>query len=79
MKKILIITLIGFSLSSYSTEKNRIKLKKTSSVEINCDKVYTQTRDAALAQGFTIGSAQQIGAAAYYSCKNSNRKAVTAE
>lgn len=79
MKKILIITLIGFSLSGYATEKNKIKAKKISSVEINCDKVYTQTRDAALAQGFTIGSAQQIGAAAYYSCKNSNRKAVTAE
>lgn len=80
MKKIIMIVLIGTCFSGYSNGIRAKKiLKKNQTVEIDCDKVYVDTRNAALKQGFTIGPAQQIGLAAYYSCKNSNRKSVSIE
>ncbi len=48
----------------FSVEKKSL-IKKADA----CTDVYRATRDAALAEGFNYTKAQQIGAAAYYSCR----------
>ncbi len=64
MKKILTTTLLFVTFISFSNTKT----------ETNCTEVYRATRDAAQGQGFNQSEAQQIGAAAYYACKNENYK-----
>ncbi|UGS21052.1 hypothetical protein [Flavobacterium cyclinae] len=62
--KIIIYSLILLPIMGFSGEK-----KSTIKNADACTDVYRATRDAALAEGFNYTKAQQIGAAAYYSCR----------
>lgn len=73
MKKIFLTAVIGMGISSYATEIKETK-KEAVVKGADCDKVYTDVRNASLEAGFTIGSAQQIGMAAYYACRNNQPK-----
>jgi hypothetical protein len=80
MKKIFLMAVIGMGISSYATEIKETKRETKKEAEVktaDCNKVYTDVRDASLEAGFTIGSAQQIGMAAYYACRNNQPKIAT--
>lgn len=64
-RKIIIFSIILLPAIGFSNEKVK-KIKKVDA----CTDVYRATRDAALAEGFNYTKAQQIGAAAYYSCRS---------
>jgi len=67
-KTVIIFSLILVPFFGFINEK-----KKTVKKIDVCTDVYRATRDAALSEGFNYSKAQQIGAAAYYTCRGLTR------